>query len=205
MTEQKPSKPFKTIEDENSFRDWLEKNWERLKPLKKKNKNSLFWMFVFQNWQHDRELMLRVKLSDLIDKMQSEQIPKLINMTEYFCNQTEEESRFSSMLENVIEQMIPLASRGKKAIDETEKRFSALRGINEKKAEAKAIAKELATTLWNKNPSLPYAQVCQSVWIQLIDRGYTEQLPDSPSKLRAWLRDCAPAEAKAKGRPARTR
>lgn len=77
------------------------------------------------------------------------------------------------------------------------------RGVSPHKIQAKEQAKIIAKVLWNndKDQKIRVAEMARTVYAELYDCGFDEQLPQNQDSLQDWIREVAPPYAKMGGRP----
>lgn len=82
--------------------------------------------------------------------------------------------------------------------------FKSRKGISDKKALAKAVAKKIATDYWeadSEKQKVKIGEMCEIVWSKLVDFGFRTDLPGYPKNLKPWIKDVAPKYASESGRP----
>lgn len=74
--------------------------------------------------------------------------------------------------------------------------------INERKAAVQAVAQSIAAELWQSDSEkkIRIREMADKVYRSLVDKGFTDVLPESEARVRKWIQPVAPSYARMGGR-----
>jgi len=109
-----------------------------------------------------------------------------------------------SQLDKIVVEFFSLtAALALPYIEEKDNRRQGQRNASSSKrrGEARALAELIAEEAWKKDPTIRLLEMCNKLWVLLVDKGYEDVRPETIAGIRAWIRHIVPESASKPGRP----